>query len=209
MMFPPPGLVDHVLRLVDARQRLVALYAVQATFQRLEHDREWNRWISETRGGLQLSKSEHDAIVAASARLAPLLKQQVKEAGGAFADSAAPGNSNGRWTSRVNLSGGVAEVELRKTFARGEILITVHDRHCEETSTTSKSDAWSRSGQGYSLSIKTRGSAQLSFDDLFDMYDSIAEAREKLTDRPPIKRQAQVTAPLIAALRRRRIPGVR
>jgi hypothetical protein len=178
MMFPPPGIVNHALRLADARRRLVALYAVQATFQRLQHDREWNRWISEARAGLQLSKTEHDSIIEASARLAPLLKQQVEEAG-ALAESAAPGNSNGPWMSQVNVSGAVAEVELRKTFQRGEILIKVHKRHSVgSTSTNAKSDPWARSGEGYSLLMTTRGSAQLNFDDLFDMYDSIAGPRK-------------------------------
>jgi hypothetical protein len=66
LLSPPPEIVDHVIRIRDARQRLIALIGIGNAFPRLQIDTHWKAWCAEARGELKLKPGEMEDILAAA-----------------------------------------------------------------------------------------------------------------------------------------------
>jgi hypothetical protein len=66
VLSPPPEIVDYVIRIKDARQRLIALIGLGNAFPRLQIDTHWKAWCAEARGELNLKPGDLEDILASA-----------------------------------------------------------------------------------------------------------------------------------------------
>ena len=66
VLSPPSEIVDHVIHIKDARQRLIALIGIGNAFPRLQIDTHWKAWCAEARAELKLEPGDMEDILAAA-----------------------------------------------------------------------------------------------------------------------------------------------
>jgi hypothetical protein len=66
VLSPPSEIIDYVIRIKDARQRLIALIGIGNAFPRLQIDTHWKAWCAEARAELKLEPGEMEDILVAA-----------------------------------------------------------------------------------------------------------------------------------------------
>jgi hypothetical protein len=77
VLFPPPDMVAEILRMTDARERLISIVATMNVFSRLRVDEDWQKWCKEAQDELKPSAKEMADIMIAAGRVGSSLREAL------------------------------------------------------------------------------------------------------------------------------------